>query len=150
MSRRSAFLILSGMALSVTAGAHHGPESHYLLDQSITAEGVVTEFRLINPHARIYFDVTTASGEVQHWLAEGNAAAILRRRGWTRDTLTRGDFIRITGNPSRDGGHKMDWKLIVLSDGTELRGGNTVAAEREKQLDELEQRRRQSQEDEAN
>ncbi len=36
----------------------------------------------------------------------------------------------------------MDWKLIVLEDGTELHGGNTVAAERERQLDELEKRRR--------
>ena len=50
--------------------------------------------------------------------------------------------MEISGNPAKDGSTKMDWKLIVLEDGTELHGGNTVAAERERQLDELEKRRR--------
>ena len=115
------------------------------MDKSVTVTGIVTKFRLINPHARIYFDVTTQDGEVQKWLAEGNASAILKRRGWTRQTLKPGDVITISGNPAKDGGPKMDWKLIVLEDGTELHGGNTVAAERERQLDELEKRRRKQQ-----
>ena len=122
--------------------SHHGPASHYLLDQLITVEGVVTKFRLINPHARIYFDVTKEDGTVQHWLAEGNASAILKRRGWNRNTLKPGDVIKVSGNPARDGGPKLDWKLIVLADGTELRGGNTVASERERILDDIEKRRR--------
>ena len=102
----------------------------------------MTKFKLINPHARIYFDVIGDDGEVQKWLAEGNASAILKRREWTRDTVKVGDVITISGNPAKDGGNKMDWKLIVLEDGTELQGGNTVAAERDRQLDELEKRRR--------
>ena len=124
------------------AYSHHSPESHYLVDRLITVTGVVTKFRLINPHARIYFDVTTAEAEVQHWFAEGNASAILRRRGWSKDTLKPGDVIEITGNPARDGGHKMDWKLIVMEDGTEYRGGNTVGSERDRLLDDIEKRRR--------
>ena len=35
------------------AYSHHSPESHYLVDRLITVTGVVTKFRLINPHARI-------------------------------------------------------------------------------------------------
>ena len=130
------------------AYSHHSPESHYLVDRLITVTGVVTKFRLINPHARIYFDVTTADGEVRHWFAEGNASAILRRRGWEKDTLKPGDVIEITGNPARDGGHKMDWKLIVTEDGTEYRGGNTVGSERDRLLDDIEKRRRQRQSEE--
>lgn len=121
--------------------SHHGPASHYLLDQLITVEGVVTKFRLINPHARIYFDEINEDGSVQHWLAEGNASAILKRRGWNRNTLKPGDVIKVRGNPARDGGPKVDWKLITLADGTELRGGNTVSSERERILDDIEKRR---------
>lgn len=143
MRRREVLIFIAGLIVTLPGSAHHSPASHYDMDTMITVKGVVTKFRLINPHARIYFDVTTESGEVQKWLAEGNASAILKRRGWNRKTLKPGDVITISGNPAKDGGTKMDWKLIVLEDGTELRGGNTVAAERIRQLEELEDRRRQ-------
>ena len=136
-------IVLTGLLCSTPIWAHHSPASHYDMDKSITVTGVVTKFRLINPHARIYFDVTSDNGEAQKWLGEGNASAILKRRGWKKDTLKPDDIIEISGNPAKDGSTKMDWKLIVLEDGTELHGGNTVAAERERQLDELEKRRRQ-------
>ena len=129
--------ILAGSVIVLPGHTHHNPASHYDLEKSITVDGVVMEFRLINPHARIYFEVTTADGVVQAWLAEGNASSILKRRGWKDDSLKIGDAITISGNPARDGGPKLDWKLIVLPDGTEMHGGNTVAAERERQLDAL-------------
>ena len=142
MNNRLTAALLIGLLCSMPAHSHHSPESHYVVSELVTVTGVVTKFRLINPHARIYFDVTTADGEVQHWFAEGNASAILRRRGWNRDTLQPGDVIEITGNPARDGGPKMDWKLIITEDGTEYRGGNTVGSERDRLLEDIEKRRR--------
>ena len=135
--------LISAVLFGSPVFTHHSPESHYIVSELITVSGVVTKFRLINPHARIYFDVTPSDGEIQHWFAEGNASAILRRRGWDKDTLQPGDVIEITGNPARDGGHKMDWKLIVTEDGTEYRGGNTVGSERDRLLEDIEKRRRQ-------
>lgn len=142
MINRIKILVLAGLVCSVSAVAHHSPASHYKMEEYITVVGVVTKFRLINPHARIYFDVENEEGEVVPWLAEGNASAILKRRGWTKETLKPGDVITISGNPAKDDGPKMDWKVIKLEDGTELYGGNTVAEERERQLDELEKRRK--------
>ena len=143
MNIRLAALLLAWALFSPPVFSHHSPESHYLVNELVTVTGVVTKFRLINPHARIYFDVTAADGEVQRWFAEGNASAILRRRGWSNDTLKPGDVIEITGNPARDGGPKMDWKLIVMEDGTEYRGGNTVGSERDRLLDDVERRRQE-------
>ena len=138
------FLLLAASMLLTPASviAHHNAASHYLLDQKITVKGVVTEFRLINPHVRIYFDVKTDDGEVQKWLGEGNASSVLRRRGWTDEHLKPGDVITISGSPARDGGYKIDWESIVLDDGTELRGGNTKGSELEQQLRELDKRPR--------
>jgi len=136
-------LLAASMLLTpVIVIAHHNAASHYLLDQKITVKGVVTEFRLINPHVRIYFDVKTDDGEIQKWLGEGNASSVLRRRGWTDDHLKPGDVITISGAPARDGGYKIDWESIVLEDGTELRGGNTKAGELEQQLRDLDKRRK--------
>lgn len=135
-------MTLAMSLLPPSALSHHNAASHYLVDQKITVTGVVTEFRLINPHARIYFDVGTEDGDVQKWLGEGNASSVLRRLGWTDNHLKPGDTITITGSPARDGSHKVDWELIVLDDGTELRGGNTKAGEREQQLRDLDKRPR--------
>jgi hypothetical protein len=140
---RSVFLVAASiLTASSVAVAHHNAASHYLLDQKITVAGVVTEFRLINPHARIYFDVIDDDGEVTKWLAEGNASSVLRRRDWTEDSLKPGDAITVTGSPARDGGRNIDWESIVLEDGTDLRGGNTKAGELEQQLRNLDKRAR--------
>ena len=131
-----------GCCAMTSAQAHHNPTSHYdVSGDMVTVEGVVTEFRLINPHARIIFDVKTPEGEVQHWFAEGNAAGILKRKGWTKESLKPGDVIKISGYPARDGKHALDWKLIELADGTQLRGGNTVGVERDLLLEDIDKKR---------
>ena len=61
MINRLAVLLIAGLLCSLPAYSHHGPASHYDLDKVITVKGAVTKFKLINPHARIYFDVTTDS-----------------------------------------------------------------------------------------
>jgi hypothetical protein len=142
MNSRKILLMMGTLLICLSVQAHHSPASHYDIERMISVEGIVTKFRLINPHARIYFDSTSAEGEAQKWLAEGNASAILKRHGWTKETLKVGDPITISGNPAKDGSNKMDWKLIILEDGTKLHGGNTVGTERDRQLDELEKRRR--------
>lgn len=141
MGHRIFFLFAGILIWIAPVSAHHNPTSHYIINSLITVTGVVTEFKLINPHSRIYFDVTGEDGEIERWFAEGNAAAILLRRGWTKTTLKPGDNIKISGYPARDGGHKLDWKLIVLEDGTELRGGNTTGIEKELLMQDIEKRR---------
>lgn len=144
-------LMIAAIALLAPAAGygHHNAASHYLLDQTISVKGVVTEFRLINPHARVYLEVETDDGDNVTWLAEGNAASVLKRRGWKPDTLQPGIAVTITGSPARDGGRKIDWESIVLEDGTELRGGNTKADQLERQLRELDKRRRPRETDRA-
>lgn len=143
-------VLILALGAAAPVAAHHNPASHYeITGDMVTVEGVVTEFRLINPHARIYFDVTTPEGEVQPWFAEGNAAGVLKRRGWTKDLLKPGTVMKITGYPARDGGPMLDWKLIELEDGTLLRGGNTVGAEKEMLLDDIDRRRQIKQEEAA-
>lgn len=134
--------LMLALCAAMPAAAHHNPASHYEINADmITVEGAVTEFRLINPHARIYFDVTGEDGEVVRWFAEGNAAGVLKRRGWSKDTLKPGTVIRISGYPARDGKPAIDWKVIELEDGTQLRGGNTVGVEKELLLDDIDKRR---------
>ena len=58
----------------------------------MTLEGTVTEFQWTNPHAFIEIDVP-AGGATQHWSIELNSPNNLKRQGWTRTALKRGDRV---------------------------------------------------------
>jgi hypothetical protein len=145
-------LCLSVLWWSLPASSHHAATTHYDLSKLTSVEGVVTEYRMINPHARIYLDVTTESGQVQSWMAEGEASSVLLRRGWTGEEFMPGDTIKITGNPSREGLLMMEWRSIILPDGREIKGGNAQPTvdnpEQSSFYQELEKKRRAAREQE--
>ena len=59
-------VIVFGLTV-ITAGAataHHAFSPVYDIKRTISLQGVVTEFRLVNPHALMLMDVTDESGKV--------------------------------------------------------------------------------------
>ena len=119
-----------GIFWSLPAASHHNSQMHYDKEQEMTVEGVVTQFRLVNPHARIYFDVTTSDGKTESWMAEGEAASVLKRQEWNDESLKKGESISIRGNPARDGSPLVEWLTITFPDGRVITGGNGQPAER--------------------
>ena len=75
--------------LTGVPAAHHGTNINYDRSKQWTAHAVVTEFRYINPHAQLFFDVTDEKGEVAHYSGEllPNPAMLIRG-GWTRKRST--------------------------------------------------------------
>lgn len=63
----------------------------------VTIHGVVKEFRWANPHSYITLEV-----EGRDWLLEAEALNLLRRNGWTKDSLQPGDAISCTGARAKD------------------------------------------------
>jgi hypothetical protein len=112
--QRAAAVVVVCAALGVVRlAAHHGTLVSYDRDKQWTAKAVVTEFRYLNPHAQIYFDVTDDKKKVVHWSGEllPNPAQLIAS-GWTRrramEALKAGTPITITVAPARAGG------LVVL------------------------------------
>lgn len=125
-SALACLVVLLGAA--ATASAHHS-FAVYFDDQSIiSVTGTVTDFRFTNPHAIISFTVKNAKGQIEPWRAETNAVTLLRRRGWTKDSLTIGETITVEGWPSRDGAHYMRMRTVKRADGTVL--GTPVSNQR--------------------
>jgi hypothetical protein len=95
--------------LGVGANAHHGTNISYDRSKQFTAPAVVTDFKYVNPHVQIFFDVTDDKGKVRHWSGELLPnPAMLVRNGWTRKrsnaALTPGTKVVITAAPARAGG----------------------------------------------
>jgi hypothetical protein len=116
-------LLLLGTVLSSTVvHAHHSFAVHFINEANKEVKGVVEEFRFGNPHGMLTFNVTDANGETTRWRAETNSPNILRRRGWSRDSLKPGDDVTILGFPARDGTPYMRISKITFADGRELIG----------------------------
>lgn len=112
---------LSAAAIAAVAYAHHSPAMLYDLGKEIEIEGVVTEYRLGNPHLRIYLDVESEGSTVQ-WMAEGGSRTVLLRKGWDGSEVSPGDRITVRGHPTRDGSPVIHMQFVVLPDGTEKFG----------------------------
>jgi hypothetical protein len=130
MKGRTLILSSCTLLISTAVKSHHNPAAHYLVDERVEIAGTVTEFRPVNPHARIYFDVTNEAGQTEGWMAEGDSIINLRRAGWTNDQLKPGDRVNILGRPSRNGSNLIEWTFITMPDGTEVGGGNGQQGER--------------------
>ena len=107
------------LLFSVGLSAHHGV-ALYDVSQMVNVTGTVTDFQFVNPHARIFFDVTEEDGTVVGWSAELTTPIRLREvDGWNRDTLKPGYQISITGSLATDGAPSM-WVEQVFVDGNPL------------------------------
>lgn len=125
---RKAILAAALLFLTGPVSAHHSFVVFFDDTKSVTVSGAVTAFKFTNPHAIIELTAKNAAGRVEPWRAETNAVTLLRRRGWTRDSLKSGEVITIEGWPSRDGSNYMRVRRVTKADGTVL--GTPVANQR--------------------
>ena len=89
--------LFSGAAL-----AHHGI-TNYDMKKTVVLTGTVTAFDWSNPHCLAYIDVTDTSGKVSHWTLEMSSTFAMSHRGWTKDTLKRGDMAIVETHPAANG-----------------------------------------------
>jgi hypothetical protein len=102
------------------AYAHHSAPVFYKIDERMTLNGTVTEFRFTNPHAILKLEVVGEDGAKQQWTAETTSPSILRRRGWSQASFKAGDKVKLEGMPSVDGSYLMRITRGFREDGTEI------------------------------
>jgi len=89
------------LSLGATAVyAHHSIAGVYDTSRQVTIDGIVSEFRLVNPHPFVIVDVKTTSG-LQPWKLEMDNRSELIEVGMTNQTLKEGDRVVVTGSPIR-------------------------------------------------
>ena len=112
---------------TATLAAHHGTNISYDRSRTFTAKAVVTEFKYVNPHVQLFFDVTDDKGKVRHWSGEllPNPAMLIRS-GWTRkrsgQALSYGTVVKVTAAPARAGGDTALVLRIESESGEDLLG----------------------------
>jgi hypothetical protein len=97
-------LTLIGAGALWTGGvvsAHHSFTSTYHIDKVVRIEGKIVQFQFRNPHSFVQIMGTDETGKLNRWAVEWAAAGQLGEQGVTRQSLSIGDDVVITGNPGR-------------------------------------------------
>jgi hypothetical protein len=136
-------IVMAGVR-SVTA--HHAFSPVYDEKRTVTIEGVVTEFRFVNPHCMMTMEVRDDGGAVTRWVVEFAGRLNLSEVGWTADSIKAGERVSVTGNPTWEKMPRLFFRRLVRPDGTELRPGaaqqeNTLEAERRQRALERDKRK---------
>ena len=109
---------LAGIAAPILA--HHSFATQYDADAPVSLTGVVTSVEWTNPHARFYIDVEEDSGAVANWNLELASPNVLRRNGWLRNSIEKGDVVTVEGSRARDGSQMANARTVTLADGTQV------------------------------
>lgn len=107
-------------ALAFPAAAHHNSGALFDLDRETTIQGTVTRFDWRNPHVYVHVESPGEDGEVVAWRLEGGPLALMRRLGWSRDTLSTGERVTITVAPSRNPEKRSGLLRAIEASGREL------------------------------
>jgi hypothetical protein len=111
--------LVCGAALSGAAVAHHS-FAMFDMARSITARGVVTDFRWTNPHAWMHVDITDSKGVTANWALEMTSPNTLVGSGWRRSSFKPGDKVTVTYHPLINGKPGGSLVKVVLPNDTVL------------------------------
>lgn len=115
--RRALAAAILALSLAVPAIAHH---SFAMFDRTkqVPLDGTVLQFQWTNPHVWIQVAIPDGHGGYQEWGIECTSVNMLKRQGWHRDSLKRGDKVKLMMYPLRDGSHGGQLAKVVEVNGT--------------------------------
>ena len=124
MMNRAVGAILAVMGFlfcAASLGAHHG-NAQFDMTHSVRMQGTVRDFQWVNPHAIIHADLKDENGKVANWRLELGSLGMLKRFGWSPDTVKGGDQVTVEGFRAKDGSPYMCTVSIDLPNGQSMRG----------------------------
>lgn len=125
--KNSALIPVIAGALSMIGSAAFAHHSFAMFDNTrkIDVKGAVKDIQWTNPH--VWLDmVVMENGQPKTYGFEGGAVAVLKKFGWTKDTIKPGDTITLTAHPFKDGKPGGSIDFVTLADGRKIGGGDGI------------------------
>lgn len=121
---RKTIILLAALAMPLAALAHHS-FAMFDMAKSVNYKGRVKEVQWTNPHVWVELEVT-ADGKTTVLSFEGAAISVLKRVGWTKDTVKAGDIVTVVGHPFKDGRPGGSIDHLLLADGRKIGTGDAI------------------------
>jgi hypothetical protein len=100
------------MLSTAPAWAHHSFSAEFDATRRVHLDGVVDRVEWANPHVVIYLDVKGVN-----WWIEAASPNALWRRGFSKNTVSRGTHVVIEGFQDKSGSQRANGLAIILPDG---------------------------------
>lgn len=123
-SKLAALAAMMLFAFVATVEAHHS-FAMFDMSKTVSFKGTVKELQWTNPHVWIELTVEEKDGPVTYAF-EGAAIAVLKRVGWTKDSIKAGDVVTVVGHPYKTGKPGGSIDHLVLADGRKLGTGDAI------------------------
>ena len=85
--------------------------------KTVTLDGTVKEFELVNPHSWIDIMVPNEAGVPQEWSFEMGSPAQLSTQGMKADSIKTGDKVTLRAHPMKDGSRGGQFMSATMADG---------------------------------
>ena len=114
---RSAYALFCAAVLIALPSVAHHSYAAYDLNQTRTLKGTVESFHWSNPHSTFTLVLEPdGRSEPIKWTLITSSPAILKRFGWTQQSLKPGDRVSVVCNPMSDGSPGGRLHTVVLLD----------------------------------
>jgi hypothetical protein len=104
------------LAYGAPAAAHHS-FAMFDRDRTVSIDGTVKTFEIINPHGWLRMLVEDPGGSQNEWSIELGGPGQLDRMGLTQSTIHAGDKIAVQIHPFRDGSYGGQFVSATLPNG---------------------------------
>jgi hypothetical protein len=121
------FAVIAGLSLLAGIGNAYAHHSFAMFDmkKTVSYKGTIKEVQWTNPHVWVELTVQEKDGPVTYSF-EGAAIAVLKRVGWTRNSVKPGDVVTLVGHPYKDGRPGGSIDHLILPDGSKLGTGDAI------------------------
>ena len=98
--------------------AHHAVASVYDLNKEVVLEGQLTKLNFVNPHPNMLVAVPNADGTVTEWTLTTASIQNLTRQGLNQTSIKKGESLKLTVLPARNGSPSGFVRRVELGDKT--------------------------------
>lgn len=105
-------VFVAAFLCGMTAYAHHSFAGTYDFKKEVKIEGKLIRLLFRNPHSFVHVAAPDETGKMQQWSIEWTGVAPLAGSGITSSTISVGDSVVITGNPTRTAG---EYRMRMLT-----------------------------------
>ena len=98
--------------------AHHAVASVYDLNKEVVLEGQLTKLNFVNPHPNMLVAVPNADGTFTEWTLTTASIQNLTRQGLNQTAIKKGESLKLTILPARNGSPSGFVRRMDLGDKT--------------------------------
>jgi hypothetical protein len=98
--------------------AHHAVASVYDLNKEVVLEGQLTKLNFVNPHPNMLVAVPNADGTFTEWTLTTASIQNLTRQGLNQTSIKKGESLKLTILPARNGSPSGFVRRVELGDKT--------------------------------